>query len=340
MFTRIELENFQSHKNTVIDFDKGITSLCGESDNGKSAVVRGIRWIVENRPLGTDKLNSNWNKDFKKPMRVRLYTDNGWVERIRTKDRNGYTICLNNKEPVELSAVGTDVPPEVTEFLKVSDVNFQFQLDQPYLLCMTPGDATKYLNDIVHLDSIDKMLSAAESNKRSVSAEQKVVDKDISDLEKEIEDTAWVEDAQKLARRIEVYENTIKEKSAIVSELADEIETRKSLITYDMSKAKKLVEEIEGIELPDVSELTGEIESYQNSSKRIVDLSAQKKLVEEIEGIELPDVSELTKEINDYKLLKERILILKNEGNTLKGQLPDVCPVCGGKLKEGASVCF
>lgn len=340
MFTKIELENFQSHKNTVIEFDKGITSLCGESDNGKSAVIRGIRWIVENRPLGTDKLNSNWNKDFKNPMRVRLYTENGWVERIRTKDRNGYTICENGNEPVELSAVGTDVPPEVTEFLRVSEVNFQFQLDPPYLLCMTSGDATKYLNDIVHLDSIDKMLSVAETNKRSVLAEQRVVEKEIADLEVLIEDTAWVEDAQKLARRIEVYENTISEKTALVSELSEEIENHKSLKVYDVSKPKKLVEEIEGIDIPDTSELSGEIESYKNACENVVDLSPVKKLVDEIEAIDIPDTSELVKEINDYKLLSEKILILENEGNTLKGQLPDVCPVCGGKLKEGAAVCF
>ena len=340
MFTKIELENFQSHKNTVIEFDKGITSLCGESDNGKSAVIRAIRWVVENRPLGTDRLNSNWNKDFKKPMRVRLYTDKGWVERIRTKDRNGYTICKGNNEPVELSAVGTEVPSDVTEFLKVSDVNFQFQLDQPYLLFMTPGDATKYLNNIVHLDSIDKMLSVAEANKRSISAEQKVIDKDVSDLEKEIEDSAWVEDAQKIARRVEVYENTISEKTAIVSELSQEIETHKSVKTYDVSKAKKLVNEIEAIDIPDSFELIEEITSYKNAQEKTVDVSAAKKLVAEIEAIEIPDVSELEKEINDYKLLSDRILILENEGKNLKAQLPEVCPVCGGRLKEGAALCF
>ena len=70
------------------------------------------------------------------------------------------------------------------------------------------------------------------------------------------------------------------------------------------------------------------------------DVSAAKKLVAEIEAIEIPDVSELEKEINDYKLLSDRILILENEGKNLKAQLPEVCPVCGGRLKEGAALCF
>ena len=76
MITKIEIKNFQSHKDTMIDFDKGINSICGESDNGKTAIIRAIRWVIENRPLGTDKLNSFWNKDFKEEMSVKLYTEN------------------------------------------------------------------------------------------------------------------------------------------------------------------------------------------------------------------------------------------------------------------------
>ena len=167
MFTKIEIKNFQSHKDTMIDFDKGINSICGESDNGKTAIIRAIRWVIENRPLGTDKLNSFWNKDFKEEMSVKLYTENGWVQRIRTKDRNGYTICTDGT-PVELSAVGTDVPQEVKDFLKVNDINFQYQFDSPYLISMSSGEASKYLNNIIHLDSIDSMMSVAEGNKREV----------------------------------------------------------------------------------------------------------------------------------------------------------------------------
>lgn len=339
MFTKIEIENFQSHKNTIIEFDKGINSICGESDNGKSAVIRAIRWLVENRPLGTDKLNSNWNKDFKKPMRVRLYTENGWVERIRSKDRNGYTICHNNSNPIELSAVGTDVPEDVSEFLKVSDVNFQFQLDQPYLITKTPGDASKYLNNIIHLDSIDKMLSVAESDKRNLSSQQKLIESDIKELTTKIEQTEWLEEAKAIKLRIDKYDKILSEKSSNLNELKQNINEYKSIKVIDLSEQKDLIKQIKEIQIPDDSELKNEISLYKSAKDKVIDLSEQKKLIDEIENIVVPDSSELQGEIDDYKSISARSLILKAEIEELKSKLPNTCPLCGGRLEEGVQLC-
>lgn len=338
MFTKIEIKNFQSHKDTMIDFDKGINSICGESDNGKTAIIRAIRWVIENRPLGTDKLNSFWNKDFKEEMSVKLYTENGWVQRIRTKDRNGYTICTDGT-PVELSAVGTDVPQEVKDFLKVNDINFQYQFDSPYLISMSSGEASKYLNNIIHLDSIDSMMSVAEGNKRTISSEQKVVDKDISDLEREIKNTEWVEEAEQIYHRIEKYDEVIDKKSSEMAELDDEIIQRENLKIIDLIEPKKLITEIESIDIPDVSELDEEIKSYEQLKEKTIDLSVQKDLISKIESINIPDISELNEEIKSYELENEKILKLNREREELKKQLPAVCPYCGKPLENGETLC-
>ena len=339
MFTRIEIKNFQSHKNTAIDFDKGINSLCGESDNGKSAVIRAIRWLVDNRPLGTDKLNSNWNKDFKEEMSVKIFTDKGWVERIRNKKRNGYTICLNDKEPVELSAVGTDVPSEVKEFLNLSDINFQYQFDSPYLISMSAGDASKYLNNLIHLDSIDSILTVAEGNKRTINSEQKVVDKDISDLERELKNTEWVDEAENIYKRVTKYDEVIKTKSDELLMLSEEISDRENLKVIDVTEQKKLAEQIDSIVIPDVSELDSEITSYEKLQDSIVDLSEQKKIIEQIESITIPDITELDEEIKEYELRNEEILKLKVEREELEKQMPERCPYCNQPLGKGVRLC-
>lgn len=338
MFTRIEIKNFQSHKDTVIDFDKGINSICGESDNGKTAVIRAIRWVIENRPLGTDKLNSFWNKDFKEEMSVKLHTENGWVQRIRTKNLNGYTLFADGKEK-KLEAVGTDVPQEVKDFLKVSDINFQYQFDSPYLISMGGPEASKYLNNIIHLDSIDSMMSVAEGNKRSITSEQKVVDKDISDLEREIKNTEWIDEAEQLYHRVEKYDEVIKNKTEELADIDDDIHDRESLKIIDLTESKKLVAEIESVEVPDVSELDDEIESYELLKGKTVDLSVQKDLVSRIEAVEVPDVSELDEQIRSYELEKENILKLNREREELKKQLPTVCPYCGRPLENGETLC-
>lgn len=338
MITKIEIKNFQSHKNTVLDFDKGVNVICGESDNGKSAVIRAIRWVVENRPLGTDKLNSFWNKDFKEEMSVKLYTESGWVQRIRTKNLNGYTIFADGKEK-KLEAVGTDVPQEVTDFLRVSDINFQYQFDSPYLISMGGPEASKYLNNIIHLDSIDSMMTVAEGNKRSISSEQKIVDKDISDLEREIKNTEWIDEAEQLYHRVEKYDELIRTKNDELINLNDDIRNRENLKVIDLTEPKKLVAEIDSIEIPDITELDEEINSHEQLEKKIVDLSVQKDLISRINAIEIPDTSELDEEISSYELEKENILKLNREREELKEQLPTVCPYCGKPLENGETLC-
>lgn len=335
MITKIEIKNFQSHKNTVLEFDKGVNVICGESDNGKSAVIRAIRWVVENYPQGTDKINSNWNEDFKEPLSVKLYTEKGYAERIRDKKRNGYNICKNGEPEIVLDAIGKGVPKEILDFLNVSDVNFQFQLDAPYLLSKTPGEASKYLNEIVHLDSIDKIMSIADSDKRQLSSEQRIIESDIKDLESKVESTAWVDDAQQLYSRILKYNEVLEHKNFENDQLSLDIDSYTSVKIVDLSTQKNMVNEIEAISIPDISDLSAEIESYRNLSNRIVDLSTQKNIIDDIEAISIPDVSELSVEIESYNLENAKILSLDNEREKLIATLPKNCPYCGHPLEVG-----
>ena len=339
MIIKIEIKNFQSHKNTVLKFDKGVNVICGESDNGKSAVIRAIRWVVENQPQGTDKINSNWNDDFKEPLSVKLYTEKGYIERIRDKKRNGYNICKNGENEDHLDAIGKGVPKEVTEFLNVSDVNFQYQLDPPYLLSKTAGQASQYLNEILHLDSIDKIMSIADSDKRQLSSEQKIVENDIKKLEEELKNTEWIDEADNLYKRIVKYNEILQKKESESAELSDAISDRESITIIDMSEQKKLVEQIENIDIPDVSELDDDIKEYEQAKSYVIDLSKQKKLVHQIELIDIPDVFELDEQIESYELENEKILSLKERREELQTKLPDICPYCGKPIANGELEC-
>lgn len=336
MLTKIELHNFQSHKNTVIDFDEHINSICGESDNGKTAIIRAIKWVIENRPLGTDKLNSNWNTNFKEPMSVKIYTDKGYVERIRDKNRNGYNVMINGNL-TELNAVGSEVPQEVTDFFNLKDVNFQYQLDAPYLLSMTPGEASKYLNDIVHLDSIDKIMSVSDSNKRELNSKEKIITADIKNLEKEINDTAWVDDANNVVKEIDSITESIEENNNLISQLNDSINTYSNSKIIDISEMKNVADKIDNITLEDTSSLESDIDFVKNN--KVHDLTRHNFLVSKIEEITLTDTSLLESEIGNYK----KYFSLKNNNDELleklNKELPDICPYCGSIIKGDKHDC-
>jgi len=336
MITKIEIKNFQSHKNTVLEFDKGVNVICGESDNGKSAVIRAIRWVVENQPQGTEKINSNWNEDFKEPLSVKLYTEKGYVERIRDKKRNGYNICKNGENEIVLDAIGKGVPKEVTDFLNVSDVNFQFQLDPPYLLTKSAGEASKYLNEIVHLDSIDKIMSIADSDKRQLSSEQKIVESDIKKLEEELKNAEWIDEADNLCKRTEKLYEMVNNISTQTSELYDSINNYEILESskMDLTEHNNLIKQIENIVIPDTKELEDSISNYDLYGSQIVDLSEVKKICSDIDSIIIKDDKELEDSINEYERLSGEVLQLSKEQQELESQLPNICPYCHSPIKK------
>ena len=342
MITKIEIKNFQSHKNTVLEFDKGVNVICGESDNGKSAVIRAIRWVVENYPSGTEKINSNWNEDFKEPLSVRLYTEKGYVERIRDKKRNGYNVCKNGEQEVVFDAIGKGVPKEVTDFLNVSDVNFQFQLDPPYLLTKSAGEASKYLNEIVHLDSIDKIMGIADSDKRQLSSEQKIVEADIKKVEEELKNTEWIDEADNLCKRTEKLYEIVNDLNDKQNELESQINNYEELESFkvDLTEHNNLIKQIEDIVIPDTKELEDSISNYDLYGSQIVDLSEAKKLVNDIDSIIITDTKELEDSISQYSELSNNVQQYEKELVELRDSLPSICPLCGNKLDKEKLACL
>lgn len=342
MIIKIEIKNFQSHKNTVLEFDKGVNVICGESDNGKSAVIRAIRWVVENQPQGIEKINSNWNENFKEPLSVKLYTEKGYVERIRDKKRNGYNICKNGEKEIVLDAIGKGVPKEVIDFLNVSDVNFQFQLDPPYLLSKSSGEASKYLNEIVHLDSIDKIMSIADSDKRQLSSEQKIVEADIKKLEEELKNTEWIDEADNFCKRTEKLYEIVSNLNDKQNELESQINSYEELESFkiDLTEHNKLIKEIENITIPDTKELEDSISNYDLYGSQIVDLNEAKKLVIDIDSIIITDTKELEDSISQYDKLSNNVQQYEKELVELRDSLPSICPLCGNELDKEKLACL
>jgi len=119
MLNKIKLQNVESHKETELNLDPGVNVIVGNSDSGKSGILRALRWIIRNRPSG-EAFRTKGGGDTS----VELSLDNQVVKRVRTKQKNQYII--NN---IELNAVKTEVPEEVSNLLNINEANLQQQLD-------------------------------------------------------------------------------------------------------------------------------------------------------------------------------------------------------------------
>jgi ATPase involved in DNA repair len=117
---RIEIQNFQSHRNTVLEPGPGgqLTVVTGPSDSGKTAILRALRWLLYNVPQGTDFIRVGCT--FAKVI-VTL-ADGTEVERFRTPSKNQYAIRHPGAEPQVYEGFGSTVPLEVQETLGVRPI--------------------------------------------------------------------------------------------------------------------------------------------------------------------------------------------------------------------------
>lgn len=300
MIKSIELKNIQSHESTKLEFSKGINAIVGSSNNGKSAILRGLYWARYNRPLGIDTLASHWalNKkgELTDEMSVIIHNENGVICRKRTKAENQYIV---NGEV--LNVVKTDVPREVEQILKLSDTNIQRQLDAPFLLSETSGEVAKYFNHVVRLDIIDKVLTNAESSRRRTKADIEATEKIIKEQEQKREKYDWLGSVEKLLQKWDtVKENNDELKSqseSLQSELESFAENKQKVAKYaDIVAQKDKLENISRL-----IEKTSEIEDLCGSLND--SLTTYKQLVEKV------------KKLNEIIKLKKLVLEIAELSN-------------------------
>ena len=224
MLKSVDIQNFQSHKNTHLDFTEGVNSIIGISNHGKTAILRAINWVITNRPSG-EAFVSNFVRDEKGNQKedciVTLVTDEHTVSRIRGAKRNLYV--LDGKE---LEAIGMAVPPEIQAALNFSTVNIQNQMELPFLLASTAGEVAQFFNKIVHLDTIDTYLASVESKKRATKSELDLARTNLKSVQDDLKKYTWTDRAQELIEEL-------KEKQAKAQALFTQREQlRKSIADY------------------------------------------------------------------------------------------------------------
>jgi DNA repair exonuclease SbcCD ATPase subunit len=165
MLERIVIENFQVHRRLDVRLDPHVTTFVGESDAGKSAVVRAVWWAAFNDPTGADFVRHGADT-----ATVSLKVDRRWIVRERGPAGNLYQI--DNDTPHR--AFGTAVPEDVRKILNLSPVNFQEQIDPPFWFTETPGEVARNLNAVVNLGVIDRTVAAAAASHKKARIEVEV----------------------------------------------------------------------------------------------------------------------------------------------------------------------
>jgi exonuclease SbcC len=305
MINKITLKNFKSHKKSELNLSPGINIIVGKSDNGKTAILKGLKWVKDNRP-GGNAFISDWIKEEKdkiikeKQASISIVKNNSSLFRYKTNEKNGYNLDGQN-----YLAVKTDVPESVQKFLNLTGINYQSQFDGPFLLNETPGGVAKYLNELVKLDEIDQYLFAIESKRRKSLKDKREIVEEIKILESDLENLDWVGSAQKLLIEVEKIHNEIESMHQIIENLKNDIIDYKKYIT--------ILNNIIDINL--IEKKLKKLKKYRN---RIEDLLNYSRELSE----NIINYKKLSENINNYNIIIEKNTKL----------LPESCPLCGNKI--------
>lgn len=233
MITKIKIHNFQCHKDLDLDLGRS-TVLQGNSNCGKTAVLRALYWVLFNEAphdfvsyWAQKKLKKGFTFKNDEYTSVLVHVDGHSIERKRSNEFNGYIVDGKIYE-----ALRTDVPEEVTKIFNLSDASIQRQMDAPFLLSSTPGEASQYLSNLAGLGCVDDILTLAKRKVAETSTSVDEVNGEVESLNKEIATYSWVGDAEKLLEQATATEPIIADLQRKISALSQSIESYKAIKDY------------------------------------------------------------------------------------------------------------
>jgi exonuclease SbcC len=228
MFKAIQIKNYQKHEELDLDLAQGVNVIIGPSDRGKSAVMRAIRFDVENKPDGEDFINDDFDET------EILITDLQDISAVRIKGRgqskNSYELRSKGKKPAIFKAFGKGgIPEEIEKFFNMKAINFKHQLDSPFLLSLSPGMRGEYINKIVNLEKIHESLGNIAGTLRGEKQQEERLDLSLKGTKVDITNLFWVDEAEEKIESIRLLDLDIKDKKSeadSIDEILEDIENK------------------------------------------------------------------------------------------------------------------
>lgn len=222
MLERLMIKGFESHAETEIEFSPAVTFITGNSDSGKSGIMRALRWVMLNESEGDSFIPHNAKRGHMTEAELTL--DGQTITRKRSRSENLY--ALNGEE---FRAFGLEVPEPIAKLLNLSPLVSQAQIDSHFALSNTGGENARLISDIVALDAIDKATKAAKEMKSANDKEVANADASVKDLvEKVAKGEVWYE-LNKLFEEQETLSATMDKKQVRIRELENALAQLRNL---------------------------------------------------------------------------------------------------------------
>jgi DNA repair protein SbcC/Rad50 len=279
MIKSIRMKNFRSHEETELQLHEGVNVFLGESDSGKTNIIRALNWVIFNRPLGF-KVHSDFAEpDSETEVCLELQEgDETCLVSLRKNSTGAVYTVKDEMSKADCKAIGKTVPDTVASALNINEINLQEQLDKPFLICESAPEVGRILNQATQLERVDKVTQSMTTKINDLNRSIKADTTEIELKKGELRKLERLDDLDELIDRAEKIATRIGNVDADIVYLQNAIELWEG--AADQMKTFKRLDEFEEL-LSRASIIRDRILNEISSINVLVDYTNRMSIVED-----------------------------------------------------------
>ena len=356
----IKIQNFMSIKDAFLEFDeRGIISLCGYNDSGKSAITRLFEVMFYNKYPNDQVKFITDGEDFWSC--VMTFSDGVVYTREKYADGKGFyelktseKVLFTNKLENGTFAAMPDVPEIISTYLGVikdeatsQQVNVRRNSDDLFLVETTGGQNYKMLNNILRSEVLTTATTNLNADKNALNSEvsEKETVRQVYEEQYSSYDVAPIEQIDEVKAFIKNLEENSNRSKLVLSviDLFNQLsnisiyEELKPIDTSRIVSLQNVVSLLKQTKQPIYEEVKPIDTDRLNALRKIVALRKELKtsIFDALTPIDVErakDIRHIAEEFNKFKVYRDKFIAVENALTSKKNELKDLSEKHGLKI--------
>lgn len=144
MIEQLKATNLQKHENITLNFIEGVNVITGPTDSGKTAIFRGLKWVLMN-----DGDSSKLVKHGTQKCTVSATIDGNVIERSYSASSNTYKLNDNLYKSFR-----TSVPGDIALLVNMDAISIQDRRDLPFMVYYKGSETAEQFSTMLDLNEI------------------------------------------------------------------------------------------------------------------------------------------------------------------------------------------
>lgn len=347
MIEQLKATNLQKHEDITLNFIEGVNVITGPTDSGKTAIFRGLKWVLMNEGDSSKLVKHGTQK-----CTVSVTIDGNTVERSYSASSNTYKLNDNLYKSFR-----TSVPVDIAALVNMDTISIQDRRDLPFMVYYKGSETAEQFSTMLDLNEIQTVTA---NTNRYVKKVAEAVEQAKINIDKAKTTLDYYADVDEANALLKVYAELLVECDALASEERTLTDYKEKLFWIhrtladneryaDAESDLKVLEEIDKSMEQGADDIY-ELRLLYNQIKNVVNVLANTNISEaesdlvslsriQHDMVELrQDLNELQSEQSSFKSLiiqgKQAKNMYKEYEDKLHALVGTVCPTCGQVIGE------